>query len=81
MTTRRLSERRSHLVKVAREIHKTLPADSEEQAIELENQEALQVIGQTEAAEIQQIEAALERISGDTMVRASSPEGLSTQDA
>lgn len=41
---RRLSELRMHLVKVGREIHKTLPADSEEQAIELENQEALEVI-------------------------------------
>jgi hypothetical protein len=37
----RLSELRTHLAKVDRELHKLLPADSEDQAIELENQEAL----------------------------------------
>ncbi len=63
---RRLSELRTHVVKVGRELHRTLPADSEEQAIELENQEALQVIGQTETTEIQQIEGALKRISDGT---------------
>ncbi len=63
---RRLSELRTHVVKVGREFHKTLPVDSEEQAIELENQEALEVIEQTETTQIQQIEAALERISGGT---------------
>ena len=62
----RLSELRTHLAKVGRELHKTLPADSEDQAIELENQEALEVIGQTESTEIQQIEAALGRISEGT---------------
>ena len=36
----RLSELRTHLAKVDRELHKLLPADSEDQAIELENQEA-----------------------------------------
>ena len=36
----RLSELRTHLAKVNRELHKLLPADSEDQAIELENQEA-----------------------------------------
>jgi hypothetical protein len=36
-----------------------LPADFEEQAIELENQEALEVIQRTETTEIHQIEAAL----------------------
>jgi RNA polymerase-binding transcription factor len=63
---RRLSELRAHVVKVDRELHKALPADSGEQAIELENQEALEVVGQTETAEIQQIEAALKRISDGT---------------
>jgi len=33
----------THLAKVDHELHKLLPADSEDQAIELENQEALEV--------------------------------------
>jgi DnaK suppressor protein-like, N-terminal domain len=53
----RLSELRTHLAKVDRELHKRLPADSEDQAIELENQEALEVIKNTETTEIHQIEA------------------------
>jgi DnaK suppressor protein len=59
----RLSELRTHLAKVGQELHKPLPADSEEQAIELENQEALEVIEKTETTEIRQIEVALKRIS------------------
>ena len=62
----RLAELRTHFAKVDRELHKPLPADSEDQAIELENQEALEVIGRTELAEIRQIEATLERISEGT---------------
>jgi DnaK suppressor protein len=62
----RLSELRTHLAKVDRELHKPLSADSEDQAIELENQEALEVIEKTETTEIHQIEAALERISEGT---------------
>ena len=62
----RLSELRTHLAKVDRELHKLLPADSEDQALELENQEALEVIGNTETTEIRQIEAALKRISKGT---------------
>ena len=62
----RLSELRTHLAKVDQELHKPLPADSEEQATELENQEALEVIGKTETTEIDQIEAALNRISEGT---------------
>jgi len=54
------------LAKIDRELHKLLPADSEEQAIELENQEALEVIQRTETTEIHQIEAALKRISKGT---------------
>jgi len=64
--TARLSELRTHLAKVDRELHKMLPADSEEQAIELENQEALEVIEKTETTEIHHIEAALKRISEGT---------------
>jgi RNA polymerase-binding protein DksA len=62
----RLSELRTHLAKVDRSLHKPLPADSEDQAIELENQEALEVIKKTETTEIHQIEAALKRISDGT---------------
>ena len=50
---RRLSELRTHVVKVGRELHKKNSLlDSEDQAIELENQEALEVIEKTEATEI-----------------------------
>jgi RNA polymerase-binding transcription factor len=59
----RLLELRRHLAKVDRELHKRLSADSEDRAIELENQEALEVIEQTDATEIRQIEAALKRIA------------------
>jgi RNA polymerase-binding protein DksA len=62
----RLSELRTHLVKVDRALHKRLPADSEDQATELENQEALEVIEKTETMEIRQLEAALKRISDGT---------------
>jgi DnaK suppressor protein len=62
----RLSELRNHLAKVDRELHKPLPADSEDQAIELENQEALEGIERTEIREIHQIEVALKRISEGT---------------
>jgi RNA polymerase-binding protein DksA len=62
----RLSELQNHLGKVERELHKPLPADSEDQAIELENQEALDVIQKTETTEIHQIEAALKRIAEGT---------------
>src|SRR5215813_12434653 len=62
----RLSELRTHLAKVDRSLRKSLPADSEDQAIELENQEALEVIEKTETTEIHQIEAALKRISDGT---------------
>jgi DnaK suppressor protein len=62
----RLSELRNHLAKVDRELHKPLPADSEDQAIELENQDALEGIERTEIREIHQIEPALKRISEGT---------------
>ena len=42
----RLSELRTHLAKVDHELHKLLPADSEDQAIELENQEAVPTANQ-----------------------------------
>jgi DnaK suppressor protein len=77
----RLSQLRTHLAKVDLALHKPLPADSEDQAIELENQEALEVIEKTETTEIHQIEAALKRIFRAHMVLAPSAESLSTQDA
>jgi DnaK suppressor protein len=64
--TARLSELRAHVTKVERELHKALPADSEDQAIELENQQALETIDKTETTEIRQIEAALKRIAMGT---------------
>jgi DnaK suppressor protein-like, N-terminal domain len=60
----RLSELRMHLAKVDRELHKSLPADSEDQAIELENQEALEVIEKTEATEIHRPSKDRERDDG-----------------
>src|SRR5690348_1570289 len=62
----RLLDLRTLLAKVDHELHKPLPPDSEDQAIELENQEALEVIERTETTEILQIEAALKRISQGT---------------
>jgi len=62
----RLSELRTLLAKVDHDLHKPLPADSQDQAIELENQEALEVIKKTETTQIHQIEAALKRISEGT---------------
>jgi RNA polymerase-binding transcription factor DksA len=72
----RLSELRTHLAEVDRELHKPLSADSEDHAIELENQEALEVIKKTETTEIHQIEAALKRFSEGTYGAASAPNGL-----
>jgi RNA polymerase-binding transcription factor DksA len=77
----RLSELRTHLAKVDRELQKPLSADSEDQATELENQEALEVIKKTETTEIHQIESALEQISEGTYGTCASAESLSTQDA
>jgi DnaK suppressor protein len=62
----RLSELQAHHAKVDRALHKPLPADFEEQATELENQEALEAIERTEITEIRQIEAALQRINDGT---------------
>ena len=62
----RLLDLRTLLAKVDHELHKPLPPDSEDQAIELENQEALEVIEQTDTTKILQIEAALMRISKGT---------------
>jgi len=62
----RLAELQTHHAKVNHELRQSLPADLEEQATELENQEALEVIDRNEIAEIRQIEGALQRISEGT---------------
>lgn len=62
----RLAELRKHLVKVDRELHKPLSADSEDQAVELENQDALAEIERSEVKEARQIEATLKRIADGT---------------
>ena len=77
----RLSELRTHLAKVGRSLRKPLAADPEDQAIELENQEALEVIEKTETTEVHQIEAASKRISEGTYGTCASAESLSTRDA
>ena len=77
----RLSELRTHLAKVDHELHKPLPADSEDQAIELENQEALEVIEETEATEILQTEVALSEYPRAHTALAPSAESLSIRDA
>jgi RNA polymerase-binding transcription factor DksA len=79
--TARLFELRTHHAKVDRELHKALPADSEDRAIELENQETLEVIEKTETREINQIKAALNRISDGSYGNcAPTAESLLTQD-
>jgi RNA polymerase-binding protein DksA len=62
----RLAELQRHLSKVDTELHKRLSADSEDQAIELENQEALEVIERSDIREIRQVQAALKRIADGT---------------
>jgi len=62
----RLAELQRHLSKVDIELHKRLSADSEDRAIELENQEALEVIESSDIREIRQIQATLKRIADGT---------------
>jgi RNA polymerase-binding protein DksA len=62
----RLSELRGKVADIDAELRKKLSADLEEQAAELENQEALKAIEHSEVREIQQIQEALKRISEGT---------------
>jgi len=62
----RLSELKRRIANIDRELHRQLPADSEEQAIDLENQETLEALERTEVQEIHRIEAALQRIAQGT---------------
>ncbi len=59
----RLSELKRRVADLDHELDRPLPADSEEQAIDLENQEALEALEKTEVQEIHRIEAALQRIA------------------
>lgn len=59
----RLSELTGGVAAIDHELHKLLPADSEEQATTLEDQDALGGIEKSKLQEIQQIRAALKRIA------------------
>jgi DnaK suppressor protein len=62
----RLSELTNRVVEIDTELRKPLSADLEEQATDLENQEALEAIENSEIHEIRQIQEALKRISEGT---------------
>ena len=62
----RLSELTSRLAEIDRELRQPLSADSEERATDLENQDALEGIKNSEIQEIHQIQGALKRIAEGT---------------
>ena len=62
----RLSELTGCVAEIDSELRKPLSADSEEQATDLENQDALEGIENSEIQEIRQIEEALKRIAEGT---------------
>jgi len=62
----RLSELTGHLTEIDSELRKRLSADSEERATDLENQDALEGIKNSEIQEIRQIQGALKRIAEGT---------------
>jgi DnaK suppressor protein len=62
----RLSELKRRVAEIDRELHTQLSADSEEQAIDLENQEALEAVEKSGIQEIRRIEQTLRRISEGT---------------
>jgi DnaK suppressor protein len=62
----RLSELTSRVAEIDGELRKLLPADSEERATYLENQDAFEGIGNTEIQEIHPIRAALKQIAEGT---------------
>jgi RNA polymerase-binding transcription factor DksA len=59
----RLSELTGHVAEIDSELRKPLSARNEEQATDLENQDALEGIEKSKLQEIQQIELALKRIA------------------
>lgn len=58
----RLAELKGHVAEIDRELRQPLSADSEEQATDLEGQDALQGLENSKLVEIRQIEQALKRI-------------------
>jgi RNA polymerase-binding protein DksA len=62
----RLSELTSRVAEIDSELRKPLSPDFEEQAAELENQEALEAIENSEIHEIHEIQEALKRLSEGT---------------
>jgi DnaK suppressor protein len=62
----RLSELTGRVAEIDSELRKPLSADSEERATDLENQDALEGIKNSEIQEIHQIERALKRIAEGT---------------
>jgi len=62
----RLSELTGHVAEIDIELRKPLSADSEERATDLENQDALEGIKNSEIQEIRQIQGALKRIAEGT---------------
>ena len=59
----RLAELTGRVSGIESELRQELPADSEEQAIALENQDALEALEKAQLREVRQIEEALKRIS------------------
>ncbi len=59
----RLKVLTGHIAEIDRELRGSLPADSEEQATHLENQDALEGIEKSKLQEIRQIRDALRRIA------------------
>ena len=55
----RLFELKRRVAEIDQELHTQLPADSEDQAIDLENQDALEALEKSGFQEIQRIEHAL----------------------
>lgn len=62
----RLSELTGRLAEIDSELRKPLSADSEERATDLENQDALEGIKNSEIQEIHRIQGALKRIAEGT---------------
>jgi DnaK suppressor protein len=60
---RRLSELTGHIAEIDSELRSSLPADWEEQATQLEGQDALEGIEKSKLQEVEQIRAALRRIA------------------
>ena len=59
----RLAELSGHIAEIDQELRSALPADWEEQATQLEGQDALEGIEKQKLKEVQQIRSALQRIA------------------